>query len=670
MLSSTPRHGICMLVALMVLGAGLSILLAAPAQAQTASDVVERDRLIAAQEALLNVYRCRFDIDTEIVPGGCGGGTPVIPAIPPVPFTGTPNRADIAERDRLVAAQEALLNVYRCRFDIDTEIVPGGCSGTSDQTSQTTVLDTQTSIAIPVFYCAPVGHYDHSHLAEMVADLNQHVTPFFARESSELVNVYFTIGGIVSPIFDWESITLRELWERGGYSSCDTAAIDAANSETQILIILDIQNGENLGGYATYNTGPSRVTFESWGGPFGNGYRYNIAHELGHALFSFQHTDSEDVGEYDCSEVAWSVMNKSDECLTRSNIDPLSYYEILCWQKTTLGWPCFDPAPVVPGNTPRSYGRWKSYDSSRFDQLGVISYTLETEGLSDGSSPGLWMSCDYRESNQEWGLFAYVGWDEQAVFGDSDGDMRAEARFASGDVLKLAGYEATGSKFMNFHLSSSVRLFNAILQRDGIPVTLSTTDRDGKLYSATFDTEGAAIAVQSVRNFCDRKASDASREENPVPSGVWRTYEHDVRGFVQHGVETAAIETEGVADNNTPFLKLSCEYYESRNQWDLFAYVSWEGDTVFGGANGSMRVEARFSNGDILSLAGYEGTDSKFMNLNAHNSFRLLNAIVAHDGMPVTLSTTDRDGKLYSATFSTEGASVAVRSVMNYCEDK
>lgn len=32
-----------------------------------------RDDLIAAQEKLLNTYRCMFNIDTQLVPGGCGG---------------------------------------------------------------------------------------------------------------------------------------------------------------------------------------------------------------------------------------------------------------------------------------------------------------------------------------------------------------------------------------------------------------------------------------------------------------------------------------------------------------------------------------------------------------------------------------------------------------------
>ena len=91
-------------------------------------DVEVRDRLIADQEALLNTYRCMFGVDTQVVPGGCSNGAPALPAEDPAPFPGNPTAKDIEIRDKLVADQEALLNVYRCRFNIDTRIVPGGCS--------------------------------------------------------------------------------------------------------------------------------------------------------------------------------------------------------------------------------------------------------------------------------------------------------------------------------------------------------------------------------------------------------------------------------------------------------------------------------------------------------------------------------------------------------------
>jgi len=92
-----------------------------------ADEVAERDELVAAQEALLNAYRCRFDIDTEAVAGGCAAGAPVLAAAGPGVFAGVADAGDVAERDALIASQEALLNVYRCRFDVDTEAVAGGC---------------------------------------------------------------------------------------------------------------------------------------------------------------------------------------------------------------------------------------------------------------------------------------------------------------------------------------------------------------------------------------------------------------------------------------------------------------------------------------------------------------------------------------------------------------
>ncbi|WP_419928031.1 hypothetical protein [Candidatus Poriferisocius sp.] len=643
----------------------VSILLAVPAQAQTTADIAARDQLVADQEALLNVYRCMFDIDTEVVPGGCADGSPVFPALTPVPFSGNPSDADIAARDQLVADQEALLNVYRCMFDIDTEVVPGGCSSVPEPAIEPPVVGTRANTEIPVFYCAPDGQYTQDHLTGMVADLNLHVPAFYFRESSGLVGVHFTIGGIVSPSFDWENTTLGELFERDEDSVCDTSAVAAAGDNSQILIVIHIMTGGDTGGYARYKTGPARVSFYSWGGPYYHGFRRIVAHEIGHSLFDLQHTDEEEVREFDCIDVEWSLMNSSNRCRTRSRIDSLSFYQILCWQREILDWPCVDPPPAVPGDTPRSYGSWTSYENTDLDQMGVKAAASSTEGVSESNVPSLRMSCDHRDSDDEWGLFSYVGWDGDVVLGDADGDMRAEAIFANGEVLSLTGYEGTDARFMNFHASSSFRLFNAVLQHEGVPVTISATDRDGKVYTATFDTDGASIAVRSVLNFCAIKMPDPAQASEPVSSGVWRSY--DSTNFAQLGVLTAAYLTEGVSDNNVPRLRMPCDLKESRGQWGLFSYVGWDGDTVRGDADGDMTAEARFVNGDVVSLNGYEGTDARFMNFNAANSARLFNAVLEHEGMPLTLSTTDREGRLYTATFSTDGAALALRSVMDYC---
>lgn len=99
----------------------------APSNEVQLEQIELRDQLIAAQESLLNSYRCRFDIDTHVVLGGCTDGAPTGGTIQPKPFEGTPAQHALNVRDRLVDNQEALLNVYRCLFDVDTHIVPGGC---------------------------------------------------------------------------------------------------------------------------------------------------------------------------------------------------------------------------------------------------------------------------------------------------------------------------------------------------------------------------------------------------------------------------------------------------------------------------------------------------------------------------------------------------------------
>ena len=91
-------------------------------------DISVRDQLIANQESLLNTYRCLFSVDTEAVPGGCADGNPSQGPTQPGTYEGTPTGADVAVRDELIANQESLLNTYRCLFNIDTQIVPGGCA--------------------------------------------------------------------------------------------------------------------------------------------------------------------------------------------------------------------------------------------------------------------------------------------------------------------------------------------------------------------------------------------------------------------------------------------------------------------------------------------------------------------------------------------------------------
>ena len=134
----------------------LAVALSPVASAQTQSDVEVRDQLIANQENLLNTYRCLFGVDTDVVPGGC----PIPDRIEPGPAPANPTQNDIDVRDGLIQNQEALLNVYRCQFDVDTQLVPGGCatdgsegdSSVGDAGTGTTVIDVLNSLTVEAEY--------------------------------------------------------------------------------------------------------------------------------------------------------------------------------------------------------------------------------------------------------------------------------------------------------------------------------------------------------------------------------------------------------------------------------------------------------------------------------------------------------------------------------------
>ena len=121
------RLAIRVAVALAVVAAVLSSADTAGALTISPAEIERRDQLIAAQDKLLNVYRCRFEADVSVVPGGCHEGSPVNPAINPEPFDGLPTVDEIATRDKVIASKRIMLNVYRCYFEVDTSLVNGGC---------------------------------------------------------------------------------------------------------------------------------------------------------------------------------------------------------------------------------------------------------------------------------------------------------------------------------------------------------------------------------------------------------------------------------------------------------------------------------------------------------------------------------------------------------------
>ena len=72
----------------------------------------------------MNTYRCLFGVDIDVVPGGCEDPDTVVAGAAPQ----SPTQSDLKVRDGLIQSQEVLLNVYRCQYNIDTQLVPGGCA--------------------------------------------------------------------------------------------------------------------------------------------------------------------------------------------------------------------------------------------------------------------------------------------------------------------------------------------------------------------------------------------------------------------------------------------------------------------------------------------------------------------------------------------------------------
>ncbi len=185
MLYSQPdssRQGIAQLIFLVLVASVLltSTVTAQPAPVVTFQDIAVRDRLVADQETLLNMYRCVFQADTDAVPGGCNGTSPARGATVPGSFEGSPTMADLKTRDHLIAAQETLLNTYRCQFSVDTRLVPGGCTAQplNPSTPAITLAPTPTSVVEPTpisgLSAADIAAAEHAMLV-LVNDLRASV---------------------------------------------------------------------------------------------------------------------------------------------------------------------------------------------------------------------------------------------------------------------------------------------------------------------------------------------------------------------------------------------------------------------------------------------------------------------------------------------------------------
>ncbi len=122
------------------------------------------NKLISEQSVLISDYRCRFDVDIQYVPGGCRDGQPAYPEWTSFTFIGSYRNMDLMKLEDLVAAQEALLNAYRCRFRVDMDVVPGGCGQTDETDDSDDGDDTEdTGDSVPQNGWNPFDGFEFNH---------------------------------------------------------------------------------------------------------------------------------------------------------------------------------------------------------------------------------------------------------------------------------------------------------------------------------------------------------------------------------------------------------------------------------------------------------------------------------------------------------------------------
>ena len=233
-------------------------------------------------------------------------------------------------RDAQIAAQELLLNAYRCELGKDLELVPGGCPVPLPETHQ-----------IPVYLCAPSGVYSDENLQWVVEKLNANVSPFYTKESWARALITFTPARILSPSgTNWSQETVKGItrrFDRGNAEVSDCYGAAWAHSATQLVLIF-VPSGGGTAGTTGYG-GPIWVGMDAWGGWNYEGIMSVVAHELGHALWDWSHTDT------GSCRFERSLMDSGSRCLDPDGLGlawdlPLGAYHIPCYQRAEAGWRC------------------------------------------------------------------------------------------------------------------------------------------------------------------------------------------------------------------------------------------------------------------------------------------------------------------------------------------
>ena len=287
-------------------------------------------------------------------------------------------------------------------------------------------------LTMPVFICAPAGEYTDEDLEAKVTELNTRVGGFFRRISSQLWNVVFTEGGIVSPDLQWDGLSFEDIYLQsrlGQDIPCADAALDRSTT-SRILILTEAQTAPLACGPSSavsWSGGPILIPtkenwyvhFASWfpgfelseipewaRGTYDGSERYlgGLAHEIARYELGIRHLPNMgllqtvwdsfvyggvDMGSLPCvyrEQLGWPVGGNSPPCHRFGPSTPEAFVALPTAEGSKLTWesPSFtDGAPVTgytvevrKGDAPyREYDIMGRARSHVFEDLPVGRYS-------------------------------------------------------------------------------------------------------------------------------------------------------------------------------------------------------------------------------------------------------------------------------------------------------
>ncbi len=160
-------------------------------------------------------------------------------------------------------------------------------------------IDLDPQVNLPVFYCAPPGTYTSADLNRLIEILNEDIAESYSIQSSGLLEVTFTHGGIIEPDRPWNLIWPEDVLtgsETLGVApeDCTTPAVEQAGT-SQVIILVNpgrAPNPSEVGGRAYLATGPAAVYLypQADRSPQDGVERIDVLrHEVDHSLLGISH---------------------------------------------------------------------------------------------------------------------------------------------------------------------------------------------------------------------------------------------------------------------------------------------------------------------------------------------------------------------------------------------